>query len=47
VRCDANERQRLEQLCHYVTRPALANEHVQINSAGQVALGIGFSNGMF
>jgi len=26
VRCDADERQRLEQLCRYVTRPALANE---------------------
>ncbi len=38
VRCDADERQRLEQLCRYVTRPALANERVQINSAGQVVL---------
>ena len=38
VRCDADERQRLEQLCHYITRPALANERVQINSAGQVVL---------
>ena len=36
VRCDADERQRLEQLCRYVT--ALANERVQINSAGQVVL---------
>ena len=36
VRCDADERQRLEQLCRYITRPALANERVQINSAGQV-----------
>jgi len=31
VRCDADERQRLEQLCRYITRPALANERVQIN----------------
>ncbi len=38
VRCDADERQRLEQLCRYFTRPALANERVQINSAGQVVL---------
>ena len=28
VRCDADERQRLEQLCRYFTRPALANERV-------------------
>jgi len=33
-----HERQRLEQLCWYITRPALANERVQINSAGQVVL---------
>jgi len=38
VRCDADERQRLEQLCRYITRPALANERVQINNAGQVVL---------
>ena len=38
VRCDSDERQRLEQLCRYITRPALANERVQINSAGQVVL---------
>ena len=38
MRCDADERQRLEQLCRYITRPALANERVQINSAGQVVL---------
>ena len=36
--CDADERQRLEQLCRYITRPALANERVQINAAGQVVL---------
>ena len=35
VRCDADERQRLEQLCRYITR---ANERVQINAAGQVVL---------
>ena len=38
VRCDADERQRLEQLCRTITRPALANERVQINAAGQVVL---------
>jgi len=38
VRCDADQRQRLEQLCRYITRPALANERVQINSAGMVVL---------
>lgn len=38
VRCAAYERQRLEQLCRYIARPALANERVQINSAGQVVL---------
>jgi len=38
VHCEAHERQRLEQLCRYITRPALANERVQINAAGQVVL---------
>ncbi len=38
VLCDADERQRLAQLCWYITRSALANERVQINSAGQVVL---------
>jgi len=38
VRCGAHERQRLEQLCRTITRPALANERVQINSAAQVVL---------
>ena len=36
VRCAADARQRLERLCRYITRPALANERVQCNSAGQV-----------
>jgi len=36
VRCAANDRQALEQLCRYITRPALANERVQTNAAGQV-----------
>ena len=38
VRCGADERQRLGQLCRYITRPALANERMQCNSAGQVLL---------
>jgi len=38
VRCDADERQRLEQLCRTITRPELANERVQINAAGQGVL---------
>ena len=38
VRCGADERQALEQLCRYITRPALANERVQTNAAGEVVL---------
>ena len=38
VRCAAEDRDALEQLCRYITRPALANERVQINAAGQVVL---------
>ena len=38
VRCDADEFQRLEQLCRTITRPVLSNERVQINAAGQVVL---------
>ena len=38
VRCGADERQALEQLCRYITRPALANERVQTDAAGQVVL---------
>ena len=36
VRCAADARQALERLCRYITRPALANERVQTNAAGQV-----------
>jgi len=35
-RCGAEDRQALEQLCRYITRPALAKERVQTNAAGQV-----------
>ena len=38
VRCAANDRQALEQLCRYITRPELANERVQTKAAGQVVL---------
>ena len=38
VRCAADDRQALEQLCRYITRPALANERVQINAARLVVL---------
>ena len=38
VRCGADDREALEQLCRYITRPALANERVQTNAAGQVVL---------
>ena len=36
--CADNERQRLAQLCRYISRPELANQRVQINSASQVVL---------
>ena len=38
VRFDADDCQALEQLCRYTARPALANERVQTNAAGQVVL---------
>jgi len=38
VRCGADDRLALEQLCRYTTRPALVNERVQTNAAGQVML---------
>lgn len=38
VRCEANERKRLEQLCCYITRPAKSYERVQCNAAWQVEL---------
>ena len=38
VRCGADDRQALEQLCRYITRPGLANERKQRNAAGQVVL---------
>ena len=38
VRVDAHERKRLEQLCRYITRPALSEERIQLDAAGQVQL---------
>jgi hypothetical protein len=38
VRVEAHERKRLEQLCRYITRPALSDERAQLNAAGQVEL---------
>ena len=34
--CAADERQRLEQLCRCIARPALANGLAKCNNAGQV-----------
>jgi hypothetical protein len=38
VRVEAHDRKRLEQLCRYITRPALSDERVQLSAAGQVEL---------
>ena len=38
MRCGADDREALEQLCRTITRPALANERVQTNASGQVVL---------
>jgi Putative transposase len=38
VRCGAHQRQELECLCRYITRPAIANERLKRNRAGQVVL---------
>jgi len=38
VRVEAHDRKRLEQLCRYITQPALSDERVQLNAAGQVEL---------
>jgi hypothetical protein len=36
VGVEAHDRERLEQLCRYITRTALSDERVQLNAAGQV-----------
>ena len=38
VRCAMNQRKKLEQLCRYITRPAIANERLKFNSTGDVVL---------
>src|SRR4051812_37509739 len=38
VRCNAHQRKELERLCRYITRPAIANERLKRNRAGQVVL---------
>ena len=38
VRWRADQRNELEQLCRYITRPAIANERLKRNRAGQVVL---------
>jgi hypothetical protein len=38
LRCAMNQRQKLEKLCRYITRPAIANERLKLNSAGDVVL---------
>jgi hypothetical protein len=38
VGCEAYDRKRLEQLRRYITRPALSDEPVHLNAAGQVEL---------
>ncbi|MGH8656016.1 MAG: transposase [Gammaproteobacteria bacterium] len=35
VRLAINQRHKLEHLCRYITRPALANEHLGLHRAGQ------------
>ncbi len=38
VRIAAEDRRGLEQLCRYITRPAISNERLSVNRAGQVVL---------
>ena len=38
VRCAMNQRNKLEQLCRYITRPAIANDRLKLNSAGDGVL---------
>ena len=33
-----NQRNKLEQLCRYITRPAIANDRLKLNRAGDVVL---------
>ena len=38
MRWRADQRKELEQLCRYITRPAITNERLKRNRAGQVVL---------
>ena len=38
VHCEADDRQGIEQLCRYITRPAISNERLAINRQGNVVL---------
>ena len=38
VRSGAHQRKELERLCRYITRPAIANERLKRNGAGDVVL---------
>jgi hypothetical protein len=38
VRCETHQRKRLERLCRYITRPAIANERLKRDGAGNVVL---------
>jgi hypothetical protein len=38
VRCGAPQRKQLERLCRYITRPAIANERLKRDGAGDVVL---------
>jgi len=38
VRCAMNQRHKLERLCRYITRPAIAHERLKRNSVGDVVL---------
>jgi hypothetical protein len=38
VRCGAHQRQELERLCRYITRPAIANERLKRDGPGDTRL---------
>lgn len=38
VSCEANDRTKLERLCRYVARPAIANGRLKLSDGGQVVL---------
>ena len=38
MRCSAHQRKDLERLCRYITRPAIANERLKRDGAGDVVL---------